>query len=435
MYTKEVNEKSPLRILEQSIHGGLGKGNLGVVMARAGVGKTACMVQIGLDDLMRERGVLHVALGQSLEHVQSWYDALFDDLARVTGLEERDAVYARINRHRIIQAYADHQLSSDRIEKALEVFSSHLRFKPQAILIDGFDWTGPVASTAATIGAFKAFARRLEAELWMSAQTHRHVTGPHPTRITAPCAEYSDLIDVAIFLEPHGPHVQVRLLKDHDNPSVGETHLHLQCDTLRLCCDGEDDHGSDTRFPAHNYTLLSGAAQGAEAEFGACAERFGLHEVNYSFEGHAVARTRGLHSLTDAELRLGDVSSAYLTAHMHRAYPGTPIFKKVLQSIWHQVNTAGEVFVVGNILPDNTVKGGTGWAAELAKHEHKPVRVYDQEKHGWYVWNGTAWAADPAPIITRTRFTGTGTRFLSDDGRAAIRALFERSFGKPTAKS
>ena len=41
MYTKEINERSPLRVFERSIHGGLGKGNLGVVMSRAGVGKTA----------------------------------------------------------------------------------------------------------------------------------------------------------------------------------------------------------------------------------------------------------------------------------------------------------------------------------------------------------------------------------------------------------
>ena len=35
MYAKDVNDHSPLRILERSIHGGLGKGNLGVVMARS----------------------------------------------------------------------------------------------------------------------------------------------------------------------------------------------------------------------------------------------------------------------------------------------------------------------------------------------------------------------------------------------------------------
>ena len=37
MYRKEVNAHSPLRILEQSIHGGLGQGNLGVIMSHHGV--------------------------------------------------------------------------------------------------------------------------------------------------------------------------------------------------------------------------------------------------------------------------------------------------------------------------------------------------------------------------------------------------------------
>jgi len=33
---------SPLRILDKSLSKSLGRGNLGVLMARAGVGKTAC---------------------------------------------------------------------------------------------------------------------------------------------------------------------------------------------------------------------------------------------------------------------------------------------------------------------------------------------------------------------------------------------------------
>ena len=110
-------------------------------------------------------------------------------------------------------------------------------------------------------------------------------------------------------------------------------------------------------------------------------------------------------------------------------YANLELFQKVLQSIWHQVNTAGEVFTVGVIQPDNTVKGGTGWAAELARHWGKPLHVFDQERKGWFVWRDHKWAPVTNPVIGRTRFTGTGTRFLSDDGRAAIRALFERSFG------
>jgi hypothetical protein len=435
MYRKEINDSSPLRILEQSIHGGLGKGNLGVVMSRAGVGKTACLVQIGLDDLLRERDVFHVALGQTVDHVHNWYDALFDDLAERTGLEDREAVRSLLSRHRVIKAYADHSLSAERLEKAIAMFEEHMKFKPQALLIDGYDWTGgattqgPLATVAAELGAFRAIAKRLGAELWISAQTHRGVTGVHPTRLTPPCEAYAEIIDVAIFLEPHGDHAAVRLLKDHSEVPPPDTHLTLHVDTMRLLSDDEENRARP-KMPSGAYTLLSGAAAGAEAEFGACAEAWGLGEVNFSFIGRAVEHTRGLVTLNDTELTLGDVSSAYLKAHMHRTYPQTPLFRKVLQSIWHQVNSAGEVFAIGVILPDKTVKGGTGWAAELGRHEKKPVHVFDQEKKSWFAWKGQDWVAEKDPVIGRTRFCGTGTRFLSDDGKAAIHALFERSFGQ-----
>ncbi len=66
----------------------------------------------------------------------------------------------------------------------------------------------------------------------------------------------------------------------------------------------------------------------------------------------------------------------------------------------------------------------------MARHWDKPVHVFDQERHGWFSWKATEWVAAPELVITKTRFTGTGTRFLTDEGKAAIRSLFERSFGK-----
>ncbi len=174
--------------------------------------------------------------------------------------------------------------------------------------------------------------------------------------------------------------------------------------------------------------LFSGAARGAEAEFGAAAERRGIDEVNFSFEGHRDARTRGLRVLTHEELQHGDVSLAYVSRLMHRQYKDTPLFKKVLQSIWHQVNNGQEIYVVGMILEDRTVKGGTGWGAEFAKLCNKPLYVFDQERDGWFHWSGEDWAPDPAPVVTHPHFTGTGTRFLRENGREAIEALFARSF-------
>ena len=113
---------------------------------------------------------------------------------------------------------------------------------------------------------------------------------------------------------------------------------------------------------------------------------------------------------------------------MHRTYRDTPLFKKVLQSIWHQVNSGQEIYVVGVILDDDTVKGGTGWGAEFAKLCNKPLYVFDQKRDGWFHWTGDRWEPEAEPTITHPRFTGTGTRFLESNGSQAIAELFERSF-------
>jgi hypothetical protein len=174
---------------------------------------------------------------------------------------------------------------------------------------------------------------------------------------------------------------------------------------------------------------FSGAATGAEAMFGAAAERYGIDEVNFTFEGHNPARQRGRRVLTRAELRHGDVSLGYLSKLMHRKYPDTPIFRSILQTIWHQVQSGQEIFVMGRINPDDTVTGGTGIAAEYARLFNKPVYVFDQVRSGWFRWNGEVWEGAADPIIRQPLFCGTGTRFLEANGRAAIDALFARSFG------
>ena len=174
--------------------------------------------------------------------------------------------------------------------------------------------------------------------------------------------------------------------------------------------------------------LYSGGAKGAEQEFGIQAESCGIEEVNFTFEGRAVARSRGLRVLSRDELARGDVSLSYVSKLMNRRYPDTPTFRKILQSIWYQINKGQEIYVIGEILADKTVKGGTGWGAEFAKLCNKPLFVFDQKRNAWFKWNGLDWGECKEPVITHLHFTGTGTRFLEENGRKAIAGLFERSF-------
>ena len=76
--------------------------------------------------------------------------------------------------------------------------------------------------------------------------------------------------------------------------------------------------------------------------------------------------------------------------------------------------------------------GGTGWSVELAKRWHKTVWVYDQEQKDWFFWETDMWLRG-TPLITTPKFAGSGTRFLTEDGRNAIEELFARSFTKTPA--
>lgn len=175
-------------------------------------------------------------------------------------------------------------------------------------------------------------------------------------------------------------------------------------------------------------TLFSGGHRGSEAEFGRLAEAWQLNEVNISFEGHSPERTRGIRVLTEEELQKGDVSMEIVSKRMGRTYSKTNKIRKVIQSIFHMVNNGHDVIAVGWIQADDTVKGGTGWGVELAKLFNRPLSVYDQERKGWYTWEDNKWV-ESTPVITAKTFVGTGTRYLSEDGKKALYDLFTRSFG------
>jgi hypothetical protein len=230
MHRKDLNERSPYRIFESSIHGGLGRGNLGVVVGRHGVGKTAFLVGVALDDLLRGKNVLHVALGQPMWKVREYYDEIFDDLARTAELENAPAVYREMERHRNIHAYLGKTFSVQKLADDLKILQEHADFKPSAILVDGvhFETTGPDQ-----IAAYRKLARDNDAELWMTAVAHREsVFNQHG--VPEPVAHLEASLDVIVRLYHDGRAVHVHLLKDHDNPQVSATRVALDPVTMLL---------------------------------------------------------------------------------------------------------------------------------------------------------------------------------------------------------
>ena len=187
------------------------------------------------------------------------------------------------------------------------------------------------------------------------------------------------------------------------------------------------------RMNSADCILFSGGAPGAEAAFGACAERHGVEEVNFTFEGHRIARHRGVRVLNHEELQAGDVSLEYVSRLMHRRYTDAPTIRKVLQTLWYQVNNGQEIYVIGTIL-DGRHRAGRHGLGRRVRQALQQAAVRLRSGEGRLVpWTGERLGAasrQAAPVITHPHFTGTGTRTLVANGRAAIEALFERSFGR-----
>jgi len=230
MHRKEINERSPLRVLEQSIHGGLGRGKLGVVVARHGVGKTAFLIGVALDDLMRDRKVLHVTLEEGVERLRAFYDEVFTDLARSQSLEDAWKVRVEIERNRRIHCYSPGVFTPDKLRETLSFLRGHTDFTPAAILVDGYDFEHAVPDD---LVALRDIAREADAELWMSALTHREAAR-NERGVPEPVAHVEAAIDVILSMAHDGRAVHVGLHKDHDNPDVPDLKLALDPTTLLI---------------------------------------------------------------------------------------------------------------------------------------------------------------------------------------------------------
>jgi hypothetical protein len=401
-------ERSPLRAFEASTHGGLATAEIGVLLGPPGVGKTQLLVHLGLARALRGQAILHVSLTEPASDVHSRYSEILEGVCKVGGIsgQDRETALVQAERQRQIVSLIDkHQVSE--LQGALDFCAQYMDHRATLLLVDGF-----AAGDAEKLKALRALAAERELGIWLST------VGPVET------LEF----DTVVELSPHAELVELLVHKVHGRNQDAPSGLHLDPASMLVSAEDSWDPASAPPSPTTtDCTLYSGGAPGAEACFGENAARYKLAEINFTFEGHKQSRTERAQMLSPRELAAGDVSLVYVSKRLKRSYSEGSMIRKVLQSLWHQVSRAQQVFVIGAIQADGTVTGGTGWSVELARMWHKNLWVFDQEKNSWFHWAGERWV-EGVPVIENAHFCGTGTRSLTDGGRKAVGALFDRSF-------
>jgi len=182
-------------------------------------------------------------------------------------------------------------------------------------------------------------------------------------------------------------------------------------------------------FASTVRVLVHGGHKGTESAFGAAAEKYGIAEQTLSFEGHAMERAVNVEVLDDVALQKGVVSMEFVFQAIGRRFASGEAVRRVIHSMFHVVTRGNELFAVGWIQDNDSVRGGTGWGVELAKLFHRKVHVYDQDKNAWFTWDHDEWKQSEPTLPESGGFSATGTRQLTDAGRQAIDDLFKRSVG------
>jgi len=226
MVKTELIEKSPLRILEKSIHGGLGTGNLGVVAARHGIGKTPCLVHMATDKLFHGKHVVHITFSTSTDHIDVYYEDIFKEISKNRKLENAMEVHDEIIKNRVIMK-VDQSTGMNHVLDNLVSLIEDGKFDVDTIILDDYDFS---ASNEAEIALLKQFAEEKSLAVWFSTHFSEEAAGDVPKALEP----MMDHIAVLIDLKSEGKSVVLKLVKDHGHPVNEDMHLMLDSTTLLI---------------------------------------------------------------------------------------------------------------------------------------------------------------------------------------------------------
>lgn len=193
-YEPLVNQ-NPLRVLNV----GRDSHQLGLVMARAGLGKTALLVQIALDAILRGKRVIHVSIGQSIEKTKKWYEDILQGILQEHSVNRPHELIDMVARHRMIMTFKEAAFTRSRLEERLNDLILQDIFRPNCLIVDGFDFA---TADRDALEDIKNLMENMDMQAWFSAICHRTDPRISPAGVPAPCHEIDDLFDTIILLKP-----------------------------------------------------------------------------------------------------------------------------------------------------------------------------------------------------------------------------------------
>ncbi len=227
MEKEELLRRSPLRIFDDSIKGGLGKGNIGVITSKPGVGKTGCLVHFAIDKMLQGKHVLHISFARRPDAVLNWYEDIYEEISKKRDLEDSKRIYNEAIKNRIVLSFHQDTMKINHILSAIVNITNGGHFTPDIVLFNGLD---AAKLSDDDLKSIHSFAKTCDFEVWFAVNIQEWDECGVARKIKA----VLDKIDVLIDIRNEGDYIHLECAKDHDNKELKDMHLKLDPNTFLI---------------------------------------------------------------------------------------------------------------------------------------------------------------------------------------------------------
>ena len=183
---EEVNRKTVKTnwdVIDELIDGGLGPGELGVIVAPSGVGKTWVLCHIGAEAVRQGKNVLHYTLELTQNYVGQRYDTIFTGIPSAELRDNKEHIKDKVDKLKgglMIKYYPPKGITANTIAAHIDMVRS-TKFQPDLIIIDYADLLMSVSSKnnsdyqeqGGIYIDLRAMGGEYQIPIWTASQTNR----------------------------------------------------------------------------------------------------------------------------------------------------------------------------------------------------------------------------------------------------------------------
>ena len=217
MEKKDLIPHSPVRYFDAK-NAALKDGEMGLVTAKKGLGKTSVLVQFGIDSLLNDKALVHVSFDQQSSNVIAWYSSVLAEIAKKKSFN-LDELNEEIVRNRTILNFNQETFTLPKVVNTLKALKDG-GIKIESVVVDGLD----LAKTSKeNLDCFASFVKAEKMTAWFSFTNEAA-----DLKSTLDAAKLDSFATVA-HLANEGTALSLTLLKN------GSGKVNLDAKTLLMC--------------------------------------------------------------------------------------------------------------------------------------------------------------------------------------------------------